>query len=57
MSRIDTVFVSTNRESKFPLVRVKALDRVPSDHNPLVLDTGDNTFFWEKRGLDLKNGG
>ena len=28
---------------------VKALDRFPSDHNPLVLDSGANTCFGKKK--------
>jgi hypothetical protein len=31
------------------LARVKALDRAPSDHNPLFLDLGDNVFYGKKR--------
>ena len=30
-------------EAAFPLVRVKALERSPSDHNPLLVDSGDVT--------------
>jgi hypothetical protein len=26
----------------FPLARVKTLDRLPSDHNPLLMDSGDS---------------
>ena len=48
MAKIDRVFVSTSWENTFPLVRVKALDRLPSDHNPLVLDSGDNMSFGKK---------
>lgn len=39
------IFVTTDWESDFPLARVKSLDRQPSDHNPLMLDTGDNGYF------------
>jgi hypothetical protein len=35
---------------------VKALDRIPSDHNPLLVELGDNIFI-VKGGLGLKNGG
>lgn len=45
MARIDIVFVSTGLDAAFPLARVKALDRVPSDHNPLLIDLGYNVFF------------
>ena len=36
-------------DAAFPLSSVKALDRFPSDHNPLVLDSGMNTCFGKKR--------
>lgn len=39
MNKIDRIFVSTSWEAHYPLTRVKAVDRVPSDHNPLILDT------------------
>jgi endonuclease/exonuclease/phosphatase family metal-dependent hydrolase len=42
------IFVLTDWELAFPLVRVKGLDRYPSDHNPLLIDTGDNVFFRKK---------
>ena len=48
LARIDRIFVSTDWELAFPLVRVKGLDRYPSDHNPLLIDTGDNVFFGKK---------
>jgi hypothetical protein len=32
-----------------PLARVKTLERPPSDHNPLVLNSGDNMHFGRKR--------
>jgi hypothetical protein len=34
--------------SSFPLARVKALERLPSDHNPLLVDSGDNIFYRKK---------
>jgi len=49
MARIDRVFISTDLEAAFPLARVKALDRIPSDHNPLLVDLGDNAFYGKKR--------
>lgn len=48
MARIDRVFLSTDLEAAFPLARVKALDRIPSDHNPLLVDLGDNMFYGKK---------
>jgi hypothetical protein len=49
MAKIDSIFVTTKWESVFPLVRVKALERPPSDHNPLLNNSGDNTHFGKKR--------
>jgi endonuclease/exonuclease/phosphatase family metal-dependent hydrolase len=49
MAKIDRIFVTTEWESVFPLVRVKALERPPSDHNPLLINSGDNTHFGKKR--------
>jgi len=48
MAKIDRIFVSTSWEIASPLVRVKALDRLPSDHNPLVLDSRNNMSFGKK---------
>ncbi|KAJ1264667.1 hypothetical protein BS78_08G017500 [Paspalum vaginatum] len=48
-ARLDRIFVSTEWESAFPFASVKALDRLPSDHNPLVLDTGNNVSFGKKK--------
>jgi endonuclease/exonuclease/phosphatase family metal-dependent hydrolase len=47
--KIDRVFISPLCDSAFPLARVKALERLPSDHNPLLVDTGDNVFYGKKR--------
>jgi endonuclease/exonuclease/phosphatase family metal-dependent hydrolase len=47
---MDRIFVSTDWEVAFPLATVKALERPPSDHNPLLIDSGDNNFFG-KNGL------
>lgn len=48
MAKIDRIFVTTDWESNFPLARVKSLDRQPTDHDPLMLDTGDNGYFGKK---------
>jgi endonuclease/exonuclease/phosphatase family metal-dependent hydrolase len=45
LAKIDRIFVTTDWESNFPIARVKSLDRQPSDHNPLMLDTRDNGFW------------
>ncbi|KAG2613661.1 hypothetical protein PVAP13_4KG399651 [Panicum virgatum] len=49
LARIDRIFISTDWEAAFPMARVKALERPPSDHNPLLLDSGDNIFFGKKK--------
>jgi hypothetical protein len=42
LARLDRIFVSTDWSMNFPLARVKTLDRLPSDHNPLLMDSGDS---------------
>lgn len=60
MARIDRIFATTSWEGNFPMCRVKALDRLPSDHTPLLLDSGDNiavskkTFRFEKWWLERR---
>jgi len=49
LAKIDRIFVSTTWEAAFPLSAVKALDRIPSDRNPLVLNAGENCCFGKKR--------
>jgi hypothetical protein len=49
LAKIDRIFVSNNWDVAFPLSRVKALERIPSDHNPLLLDSGVNNSFGKKR--------
>lgn len=49
LTKIDRVFVNTAWEANFPLVTVKALERPPNDHNPLLIDTGTNMCFGKKR--------
>jgi hypothetical protein len=49
LAKIDRIFVTTTWEALFPLVSVRALDRHPSDHNPLVINSGDNVSFGKKR--------
>jgi hypothetical protein len=45
----------------FPLARVKTLDRLPSDHNPLLMDSGDSMarpkkkFRFEKWWLEKES--
>jgi hypothetical protein len=40
MAAIDKVFITTCWEQMFPLVSVRTLPRVGSDHTPLVFDSG-----------------
>jgi len=49
LAKIDGIFVNSAWEANFPLVTVKALERPPSDHNPLLLDTSNNMCFGKKR--------
>jgi hypothetical protein len=56
MAKLDRVFVSTDWEAAFPLASANALDRPPSDHNPLLLNARDNMHFG-KKNLGLRNGG
>ena len=48
MAKIDRILVSIAWDAAFPMARVKALERLPSDHNPLLVDFGDNIFFGKK---------
>jgi endonuclease/exonuclease/phosphatase family metal-dependent hydrolase len=51
MAKLDRVFITTEWEAAFPLARVKALKRPPSDHNPILLNMGDNVHFGKKISL------
>jgi hypothetical protein len=61
LARLDRIFVSTDWDANFPLTRVKALDRTPSDHNPLLIDTGTSMdrpktkFRFEKWWLEKES--
>jgi hypothetical protein len=48
MAKLDTIFVSNCWESAFPLVRVIALRKDVSDHNPILVNSGNN-FSCEKK--------
>jgi hypothetical protein len=48
MARIDRVFISTEWECSFPLAKMRGLDRLPSDHNPLLVEAGTNLCFGKK---------
>ncbi|KAJ1291702.1 hypothetical protein BS78_02G335900 [Paspalum vaginatum] len=48
-AKLDRILVSPSWDTVFPLARVRLLDRLPSDHNPLLLDMGSNMFFGKKK--------
>jgi hypothetical protein len=52
---LDTVFVFTDWERVYLLVRLVGLTKGISDHSPLLVDFGDNCS-WGRRNLGLKNG-
>jgi len=56
MAKIEKIFVTIKWDRGFPLAKVKCLDWVPSDHNPLLLEARDNVFF-VRNVLGLKSGG
>lgn len=42
MTKLDRIFATSDWEANYPLTRVKALARLPSDHNPLLIDSGNS---------------
>ena len=53
---VDRVLMTTEWESKYPLVSVQALDRGLSDHTPLLLDTGSAAFSGNRAQFKLELG-
>jgi exonuclease III len=51
LEKLDRILMSPDWELLFPLVSVKRLVRDQSDHNPLVLDTGDTILPVKKRSF------
>jgi hypothetical protein len=49
MAKLDRVFVSTEWERAFPLVKVLSLPNNISDHTPLLVDSGENCAFGRKK--------
>lgn len=51
--KLDRVLMSKNRKDIFPLIKVKKLHRILSDHNPLVIKSekqckrSNSSFFFE----------
>jgi hypothetical protein len=48
LAKLDRILISTDWEATFPLVRVLALPKGTSDHNPLLIDSGENCSFSKK---------
>jgi hypothetical protein len=49
LAKLDRIIATTDWEANFPLSKVKTLDRIPSDHNPLLLDTGTDMSIPKKK--------
>lgn len=41
LAKLDRFLISTEWDQAFPLTRVVAMPRITSDHNPILLSTGD----------------
>jgi hypothetical protein len=46
--KLDRILATVEWEQKFPLVSVRALTRSGSDHTPLLLDSGEQSFLGNK---------
>jgi hypothetical protein len=46
--KLDRVLASVEWENKFPLVSVRALTRMGSDHTPLFIDSGEQAHLGNK---------
>jgi hypothetical protein len=55
--KIDRIFMTTDWEIVYPLVKASCLPKNISDHTPLLLEAGDNCAFGKKKKLGLRNGG
>jgi hypothetical protein len=49
LAKLDRVFISTDWESAFPLVKVLGLAKSICDHNPLLIDSGENCAWSKKK--------
>jgi endonuclease/exonuclease/phosphatase family metal-dependent hydrolase len=56
MAKIDRVFITTNWGFTFPLARIKTLDRLPSDHNPLRRMDNHVQIIFQKKNVHLSEG-
>lgn len=52
--KLDRVLMTTEWESKFPMVSVHALEQGVSDHTPLLLDTGSAAFIGNHKQFKLE---
>ena len=50
MEKLDRVLMSPDWEDLFPLVTVRKIVKEISDHNPLILDSGDEVININKKG-------
>jgi hypothetical protein len=56
MSHIDWVFCSTDFDSHYSLASARTLPRTPSDHTPILWDSGTGIGIRKPR-FKLENGG
>nr|ABA98398.1 retrotransposon protein, putative, unclassified [Oryza sativa Japonica Group] len=52
--KLDRVLMTTEWESKFPMVSVHALEQGVSDHTPLLLDSGSTAFIGNHKQFKLE---
>jgi hypothetical protein len=60
LAKLDRVFISTEWEVAFPLVRALGLAKSTSDHTPLLVDSSENCVLGQKNlgwleGEDFKD--
>jgi hypothetical protein len=49
LAKLDRIFISTEWDQAFPLVKVVDLAKSISDHTPLLVDSGENYSFDKKK--------
>jgi exonuclease III len=47
--KLDRVFISTSLEARFPLIKIVCLGKGTSDHNPILLSSGEGATIGSKR--------
>jgi endonuclease/exonuclease/phosphatase family metal-dependent hydrolase len=45
LEKLDRILVNSEWENLFPLTQARKLPRVMSDHNPLIVDTGEKPMI------------